>query len=165
MIQILSVGVAVDHGAAKFQLAHAALELVGGAPRVLHRQVRKAGIAVRAFADFAREKIVGVTRDAGGRGDVALDLDAGAGDGQHRARDAGLVHRLQALLAEIGQARQQIGGVLRVDIANRGPPVSLMPGSQKMLFQRNFLHHAFLDRFLSTMRCFPDAVQHEVVHR
>ena len=148
MVEILAVGVAVDHGAAEFQLAHAALELVGGAARVLHRQMRKAGIAVRPLLDFAREKVVGLPRDARRGGDVALDLHAGAGDGQHRARDAGLVHRLQALLAEIGQARQQIGGVLRIDIADGRAPIGLVSGRQKMLFQRNFLHHAFLDRFL-----------------
>ena len=157
MVEILSVGMAVDHGAAEFQLAHAALELVGGTARILHRQMSEAGIAVRAFLNFAREKIVRLPRDARCGCDVALDLNARAGDGQHGARDDGLVHRLQALLAEVGQARQQIGGVLRVDIADRRAPIGLVSGSQKMLLQRNFLHHAFLDRFLKSSVLTPTA--------
>ena len=56
MVEILAVGVAVDHGAAEFQLAHAALELVGGAARVLHRQMREAGIAVRAASAISRAR-------------------------------------------------------------------------------------------------------------
>ena len=39
MIEILPVGMAVDHGAAKLEFAQAALKLVGGAARVLHREV------------------------------------------------------------------------------------------------------------------------------
>ena len=147
MVEILAVGVAVDHGAAKFQLAHAAFELIGGAARVLHPQMREAGIAVWAFLDFACQKIIGRAGDARGGCDIALDLDAGAGDGQHGARNAGLVHGLQPRFAEVGQARQEIGGVLRIDIADRRAPIGLVSGSQKMLLQRNFLHHAFLDRF------------------
>ena len=58
MVEILAMGMAVDHGAAEFQVAHATLQLIGGAARVLHRQVSKAGIAVRPLLHFTGEKIV-----------------------------------------------------------------------------------------------------------
>ena len=70
--------------------------------------MREAGIAVRAFLDFAREKIVGLTRVAVAVATSRSICTPGPAMAQHGARDAGLVHRLQPLLAEIGQPRQQI---------------------------------------------------------
>ena len=42
MIEILAVGVAIDHRAAEFQLSDAALELVGGGLGILHGKMRQA---------------------------------------------------------------------------------------------------------------------------
>ena len=64
MIEILAVGVAVDHGAGEFQVAHAALEFVGRGLCVLHRKMREAEIAVRRLLHLGRQKIVGLARDA-----------------------------------------------------------------------------------------------------
>src|SRR6266567_8642178 len=74
MIKVLSVGVAVDHGAAALQLAHGALQLVRGGNSVLHGQMREARIAIGPLLHFTREKVVGGTRVANGRGGVALGL-------------------------------------------------------------------------------------------
>ena len=83
--------------AANFSSLHAAFELVGGGFGVLHRQVGEAGVAIRALLDFACEEIVGgFARLADGGGGVALGLHAGAGEDEHRARDAGAIHRLRA---------------------------------------------------------------------
>ncbi len=64
MIEILAVGVAVDHGAGEFQIAHAALEFVGRGLCVLHRKMREAEIAVRRLLHLGREKVVGLARHA-----------------------------------------------------------------------------------------------------
>jgi hypothetical protein len=50
--------VAVDHGAAKFELAHAAFQLVGGGLRVLHGKMGKAGITLGALLYLACQEIV-----------------------------------------------------------------------------------------------------------
>ena len=47
----------------ELELAHAALELVGGGLGILHRQVAEAGIAVRPLLDFAGEEVVAGARD------------------------------------------------------------------------------------------------------
>ena len=58
VIEILTVGVAVDHRAAEFEIADATFSSSAARLGVLHRQMGEAGIAVRAFFDFAREKVV-----------------------------------------------------------------------------------------------------------
>ena len=89
-----------------FEIAHAALQLVGSAARILHRQMRETGIAIGPLLHLTRQEIVGFTSTADRRGDVALALHAGPGDRQHRARDPGLIHGLQPHFAEIGKPRQ-----------------------------------------------------------
>src|SRR6516165_4987899 len=54
MVEILAVGVAIDHGAAELELAHGALELVGGGLDVLHREVGKPAVAIRTSCDLGR---------------------------------------------------------------------------------------------------------------
>ena len=79
VIEILAIGVAVDHGAAEFEVVHAALQLVRGGERILHREVREAGILIGPLLNLARQEIIALARLAdGGRG-IALDLHAGAG--------------------------------------------------------------------------------------
>ena len=92
MVEILAVGVAVDHGAAEFQLALATLELIRGGSRVLHGKVREAVVAVRPLLDFACQEVVGVARLAARNLGVRLDLDARTGQGQDRTRDARAIH-------------------------------------------------------------------------
>src|SRR6476661_2765966 len=53
IVEILSIGMPVDHGAAEFELAHAAFELVRGGGGVLHGKMREAGVALRALVDLA----------------------------------------------------------------------------------------------------------------
>jgi len=107
MIEILPVGVAIDHGAAEFQLAHAAFEFVRRGLGVLHRQMREAGITIGPFLDLPRQEIIGHMCIADGGRAVALGLYAGPGDGEYRARDAGGVHRGQPGLAEVSEPRQR----------------------------------------------------------
>ena len=105
MIEILPVGVAVDHGAAELELAHAALELVRGGVGTLHGEMREAMVAVRPLGDLGGEKVVRFLRLAAGGLDVALGLGSGAGDGQHCLRDPTALHGREPLLAELGQPR------------------------------------------------------------
>ena len=128
MIEILAVGVAVDHGAAEFQLSHAAFQLVGRGFGILHGQMPKAGIAVRPLGDFARQKIIGFGGPAPRDRGVALVLHARSGDGEHRAGNAGAIHRLQPHIAEILQAREQPARHFRIDIGNGGQPVFFEAG-------------------------------------
>src|SRR5262249_61165354 len=43
VVQVLAVGMAIDHGAAEFELAHASFELVRGGGGLLHWEIRQAG--------------------------------------------------------------------------------------------------------------------------
>ena len=84
VVEILPVGVAVDHGADEAELARATLELVGRRLGVLQGEMGEAGIAVRALGDLAGEEVVRLLRPADrGRG-IALDLHPGAGDARAR---------------------------------------------------------------------------------
>jgi hypothetical protein len=125
MIEILTVGVAVDHGAAEFQVADAAFHFVGSGARVLHGQMPKAGIAIGSLGDLAGQKIVGLGGAPPRRRGIALDLHAGPGDRQHRARDAAAVHGLEPHIAEIFQAREQPAHRFLIDIAHGGQPIIL----------------------------------------
>jgi hypothetical protein len=133
--------VAVDHDPGKFQLAHAALELVSRGSRILHREVAEAGIAVGALLDLPGKKIVRLARLAARGRDIAFGLHAGASEREHCACDPGLIHHLQALLGEILQPRHQRAIDGRVDVADRGEPVVLETGAQEVLFERDLANH------------------------
>jgi hypothetical protein len=143
MVEVSSVGVTVDHGAAEFQVAQAALQLVRGGLGVLHGKMCEAGVAVRPLLHFTRQDVVRLARFGDGLAWIALDLDAGAGERQHGALDPGLVHRLQAHVAEIGKTRVQPAANVRIDILDGLRPVVFQPGTQEVLFQSDLLHHAF----------------------
>ena len=100
----------------------------------------KAGIAVGPLDDFAGQKIVGLGGAAAGRRGIALDLHAGPGYRQHRARDAGAVHGLKPRVAEILQAREQPAHGFLVDTAHGGQPIILKARTQEMLFEGDFAH-------------------------
>src|SRR5580704_2910946 len=142
-VEILPVGVAIDHGAAELQLTHAAFQLIGGAFCVLHRQMSESGITVGPLRDFACEKVIGLARSARGRSRVALGLYARAGDRQDGARDTGFVHAFEAQPAEIGEIAKEIFGALRRDFRHRRPPVIDQAGRQEVLLERDFADHAF----------------------
>ena len=143
MIEILPVGVAVDHGAAEFQLLDATRELVGRGLGVLHRQMREAGIAVGPFLDFLGQEIVAGLGRADRRRGVALGLDAGSGEGQHGALDAGLVHRCQPRLAEVGVEAQKPIALGGRHLGHGGIPVFDETRTEKVLFEGDFLDHCF----------------------
>ena len=93
VVEILAIGVAVDHGAAELQLAH------GSARARQRRRRRPAWQDARsrysgpaAFAISTRQEIIRLTRfTARGLG-VRLGLHAGSGQRQDRARDARAIH-------------------------------------------------------------------------
>src|SRR5262249_4699236 len=124
-VEVLPVGVAVDHGAAEVQFAHATLELVRGGNRVLHGEMGKSGIAVRPLADLVCQKVVGGARIADGGGGVVLGLDARTRKPKNRDRNAGAVHDGEALLAEIGQPRQRLFAASCWQVRGRRIPVWL----------------------------------------
>src|SRR6185312_615740 len=141
VVEVFAVAVAVDHGAAELELAHAALELGGGGPGVLHGQMREAGIALRPFLHFLGQKIIRRARGPHRRGGAALGLHARSGHRQDRARDAGFVHHRQALLAEIGQRAVELRRFLRRDVHHGRVPVRFGGGIEEVLFERDLLDH------------------------
>src|SRR6266700_4691143 len=142
MIKVLSVGVAVDHGAAALQLAHGALQLVRGGNSVLHGQMREARIAIGPLLHFTREKVVGGTRVANGRGGVALGLHARPRQCENRAGNAGPVHREEAGLGEVGEARERLLALRRREVRGRRVPVIDEARAEEMLFQSDLLGHS-----------------------
>jgi hypothetical protein len=140
-IEILSMCVAVDHGAAEFQFAHTAFELVGCRFRVLHGQVSEAGIAIGPPLNFTRKKVVRLAHLARGGGGIPLDLHARARDRQDRSRDAGAIHALQAQLAKIGQIAEEVLATLGRDFAHRRAPVVDKAGREEVFFKRDLLDH------------------------
>ncbi len=149
MVEILPVGVAVDHAARELQFAHAAFELVGRAFGILHRQVAETGIALRPLLNFAGEEVVAGARDPHGGGGVTLGLHAGPGEREHRALDAGAVHGLEPQFAKVGEPRDHLRQDFRIDVADRGLPVILEARAQEMLFERDLRNHSILVRFHS----------------
>src|SRR5579863_6061632 len=58
-VEILAVGLAVDHGSLKPKIIDRAFKLVGCLNRVLHRQVSKSAVARGSLLYFPSQKIVG----------------------------------------------------------------------------------------------------------
>src|SRR5262249_31897452 len=107
VVQVLAVGMAIDHGAAEFELAHASFELVRGGGGILHWQMREAGVPLRPLYNFTRQKIVGGTRLVTGGLGVAFGLHARPRYREHAPLNAGAFHRLQPHVPEVGQPRHQ----------------------------------------------------------
>jgi hypothetical protein len=121
--------VAVDHRSAKLQLTQATFQFIRRCLRVLHRQMRKARIAVRTLLDLARQKIVGLARPPDSHGGIALALHARPGNGQNGPRYAGAIHRLEAQFPEIRQPRKKAAGDCGIDAANGGAPIAVEAGT------------------------------------
>ena len=141
------LGGAVDERAVEAQLPHAPGHLLGGGVGLAHGQVRKAGEAVGMARDRLGQGVVGL---AGQRHALrAVDeVGAGAGGRQHLHGDAGLIHRGEPPLADLGRQLQ------RVDATGQdGPGPEAAPGNglaadvalhqrrdREMLFERDDAH-------------------------
>ena len=153
VVEIFAVRVPIDHGATEPQIPYATLKFVGSGLRILHGKVSEPRIAVGTFLHFFGKKIVRCARGTRGCGDIALHLHAGPGDRQHGPCDAVLLHHLQPLFAEIGEARVELRRFGRRDIDHGGAPIGLGRRVQEMLFERDFLDHdASSPR--ANLRCF-----------
>ena len=108
------------------------------------KTMREAVIAVRPLGDFAGQKVVGLARPALRHRRVALALHSRPGDRKDGAGNARAIHGPKPRLAEIGEAGQDAARHLRVNVADRRPPVVFVTGCQEMLFKRNLADHAFL---------------------
>jgi hypothetical protein len=75
IVEILPVGVTVDHGTEELEIAHAAFELVRGRAGILHGEMREGAVAVRLPLNFARQEVVCFAGSAHGRRRVALGLN------------------------------------------------------------------------------------------
>src|SRR6516165_7919149 len=114
VVEILSVGMAIDHRTGEFELAYAAFEFVGG--------------GVRA---------------ANGERGIALRLHAGTRQPNHRAANAGLIHRGEPQVAEIGQPRQRLIPAFGRQVDDGWIPVLNEIGTEEMLLKGNLFDHAF----------------------
>src|SRR5262249_40216498 len=142
VVQVLAVGMAIDHGAAEFELAHASFELVRGGGGILHWQMREAGVPLRPLYNFTRQKIVGGTRLVTGGLWGAFGLPARPRYREHAPLNAGAFHRLEPHVTEVGQPREQRLALARRHIRHRRPPILLEAGAQAVLFDCNLLDHA-----------------------
>ena len=91
----------------KRKLLHRAHELGSGGVGALHRQHGEAREAIGMAGDGRRQMVVHLA----GHGDAIgarHEIGTGTGVGEHLHGDAGLVHGLQALLADLGQRIERI---------------------------------------------------------
>ena len=108
VVEVLAVRVRVDDDALEAELAHAALDLLGGRRGILRCRGRQTGVALGIARDRGRELVVGIVRDGVGRGRVE-HLHARAGQRQDLHVDAGVVHVGEPPLAEVLQALDDRG--------------------------------------------------------
>jgi hypothetical protein len=107
MIEEAAFGGAVDHGADETELFHGALEFDGGCIGTLQRQRSEAGKAVGVARDRGGQMIVELARERDAIG-AGQQIRTRAAVGQHLHGDAGLVHRFEPDLADLGQELQGI---------------------------------------------------------
>ena len=117
MVEEAALGGAVDERADETEVLHAPLELRRAGVRALHRQHGEAREALGMLGDRGGQMVVHLARhgDAVGAGH---EIGAGAGVGEHLHGDAGLVHRREALLADLGQ-RARAGSARSVGASPR----------------------------------------------
>ena len=111
VIEEATLGRTVDERADKVQVLHGAREFGSAGVGALHRQHRETGEAIRMAGNGRRKVIVHFA----GHGDAIRaghEIGPGAGVGEHLNRNAGLIHRLQALLGDLGQKLQRVWALL-----------------------------------------------------
>lgn len=143
IVEVLAVGMAVDHDTAKSQLAYAALEFVGRGAGILHGEVAEARITIRPFVDLSDQKIVGRTGSTHCSRRVAFGLYARTRQCEDRTGSAGLVHGSTPHLAEVGEPRERLVASLRRQIDHRRIPVFDKIRSQEVLLKRDLADHPF----------------------
>ena len=146
MVEKAALGGAVDERAEEAQLPDRANEFARCRIRRLHRQHGKAREPRRMARHGRRQMVVHLARD---RDAVRTGHEIGAGTGvrEHLQGDAGLIHRLQAPFADLGQQVDRIGaGLWSLPRLKAAPAdrVPIDPADQgrhrEMFLQRNNSH-------------------------
>src|SRR5262249_17449442 len=143
VVEILSIGMPIDHRTGEFEPTHATLELGGGGTRILHGERGKSRIAIGPALDLPRQKIVGRTRAANGERSIAFRLHAGTRQPNHRAGNAGFIHRGEPQFTKIGQPRQRPIPALSRQIDDGWIPIFDKIGAEEMLLKRDLCNHMF----------------------
>src|SRR5262249_21227300 len=99
---------AVDERAPEAQLFHGARKFGRGRVRGQHRQCGETREAVGPTGDGCGKMIVQLAAHRGTLG-TRNQMGAGAGVGENLYRNARLIHRLQALLANLGKELKGVG--------------------------------------------------------
>jgi len=110
MIEEMPIGRAIHHRTNKAVLFHRAMKLLCRIVGAQHRQRGKSCKAIGMFRASGGQIIVNLA----GHGDAIRarhQIRAGAAIRQHFDINAGLIHQLQTLLADLGQQREWIGYV------------------------------------------------------
>src|SRR6516225_5106482 len=141
MVEVLAVGVAVDHRPAQPELVHRALELVGCGAGVLHRQMGEAAVTVGAFDDLASKEIVRGAHPADCGRSIGFRLHAWSGEREDATLDAGRIHRFEPHLAEVGETRVEFLPSLGWKIDDGRRPVFLETGREKVFLDGNLADH------------------------
>ncbi len=146
MVEKAAVGGAVDERTEEAQFPDRANEFARCRIRRLHRQHGKAREPRRMARHGRRQMVVHLARN---RDAVRTGHEVGAGPGvrEHLQGDAGLIHRLQAPFADLGQQVDRIGaGLWSLPRLKAAPAdrVAIDPADQgrhrEMFLQRNNSH-------------------------
>ena len=139
-----AVGEAVDHAALETKL-DGALQLVGGGRRVRRRQRRESGKALGMSADGRMQAVVDLPRERD-RAVAGQLLGSGRAVRDDLHVDAGLVHFLQAQLAQVVEAPRQLGiaCAVRAGVVLRQSLVPVVLLQRDDLAPRPLQHERFL---------------------
>ena len=102
VIEEAALGRAVDERTDKTKLPDRTNELVNRGIRALHWQYGETGKTFGVTGDSRRQMVVHRPRNPDTIG-AGHEIGAGTAIGEHLHRDAGLIHGLQAPLANLGQ--------------------------------------------------------------
>ena len=110
VIEKAALGDPIDECTDEAKLLHRPYQLGNAGVGALHRQHGKAREPARIAGDGHRQMVVHLSRD----GDAVRarhEVGTRTGVGEHLHRDAGLVHGLQASLADLGQHVERVGAI------------------------------------------------------
>ena len=146
MIEKAALGDPIDECADEAKVLHRSHQLRSAGVGALHRQHGKAREAGRIAGDGRRQMVVHLARD----GDAVRarhEVGTRTGVGEHLHRDAGLVHGLQASLADLGQHVERVGAMRRrcarpeaAPADGAGVDAAHQRGDGEMLFKRDNTH-------------------------
>ena len=141
IVEIQAMGGTIDHHAGEAELRDATVQFVGGASRILHRDMGETAIALGVLLDLNFQKIIHLARAAGRQRCVCLGLHAGTGEAKDCELNAIPVHVIETATAEIREGTKRLVREFGRDIAKGRRPIVDEIGGHEMLFERDLPDH------------------------